>query len=426
MGSQLPLITPAQLRVGVYVHLGVGWMHHPFPLNKFKIKSAEQIQIIRGLDLAHVYWDPELSDVPALPAEQPTLVAEPPPSPVVEQQIAAKEARLESNKRRRAAYTGMSKAFHETALTVRAINKNLFSTPARTIADAEQLVGKLVDSFLSASEVLLQVLADKQSGDDQYFHGLNVSILCLMVGRELGLSADICRILGMGGLFHDIGLAEVPSRIIMKKEPLNRAEQELRRLHCDYGLKIARQVNLPGEIHPIIASHHEHMDGTGYPKGLAGEQIAPLVRIVATVNHYDNLCNPPNLADALTPHEALKLMYAQHRGKFDPRTLQTLIRSLGVYPPGTLVKLSNDMLGVVVAVSPSHPLKPSIMLHDENVAPEDAPIVDLSEDGDLSIVKAVRPATLTRAVLDYLCPRQRVSYYFDTRQSGEQGTRKAA
>lgn len=426
MESEFPLITPEQLRVGVFVHLGVGWLRHPFPVNKFKIKNEEQIRIILGLGLANVRWDPVLSDAPVrLPGQEP-VIPEPELPVVVEKQIAAKEARLESHKKQKAAYSGVSKAFHETALTVRAINRDLFSNPRQTVAAATTLVGKLVDSFLSASDILLQVMGDRPGSEDQYFHGLNVSLLSLMVGREMAFAPEICQFLGMGGLFHDIGLVDVPTRITMKTDPLNRAEQELRKQHCEFGLKAAQKVGLQPEIQRIIYCHHEHLDGSGYPRQLKGEDIPPLARIVATVNYYDNLCNPVNIANALTPHEALKLMYAQHRTKFDQKVLQTLIKALGVYPPGTIVKLSNEMAGVVTSASAARPLKPMVMLYDENVEPDDAPIIDLSEECDVSIVKALAPGTLPRTMVSYLCPRQRVSYYFDARNSGERGQRSAA
>lgn len=434
MEPELPLITPEQLRVGVFVHLGVGWLRHPFSLNKFKIKNEEQVKIIRGLGLGQVRWDPALSDVPVLApgqvAEAPPMPAsaeavEPVVSPAVEKQIAAKEARLATHKKHKAAYTGVSKSFHETVLTVRAINRELLSNPQQTIGSATKLVDKLVDSFLSASDILLQVMGDKPGGEDQYLHGLNVSVLSLMAGRELGLPAEACRILGMGALFHDIGLAEVPTRITMKTEALNRAEMECRKLHCEYGLKSAQQVGLPLEVQRIIHCHHEFMDGSGYPQQLKGDLIPPLARIVVVVNYYDNLCNPVHVGSAITPHEALKLMYAQHRSLFDQKVLQTLIKALGVYPPGTIVKLSNDMVGVVTSVNSARPLKPVVMLYDENVEPDEAPIIDLGEDGDVGIVRAMRPGTLPRAMVQYLCPRQRVSYYFDANSKNERGQRSA-
>ncbi|MDD5295643.1 MAG: DUF3391 domain-containing protein [Rhodocyclaceae bacterium] len=428
MESEFPLINPEQLRVGVFVHLGVGWLRHPFPLSKFKIKTEEQVWIILGLGLGNVRWDPVLSDVVALPPGQVAASPEPVAPAVVETlavgaQIAAKEARLETHKKHKAAYSGVSKAFHETALTVRSINRELFSHPQKTVGAATKLVDKLVDSFLSASDILLQVMGDKPGGEDQYLHGLNVSVLSLMAGRKLGLPAEACRVLGMGALFHDVGLTDVPTQITMKTDPLTRAEQEFRKQHCEFGLKAAQKVGLPPEVQRIIYSHHEFLDGSGYPQQLKGEAIPPLARIVAVVNYYDNLCNPVHVGNALTPHEALKLMYAQNRAWFDQKVLQTLIKALGVYPPGTLVKLSNEMAGVVTSVNSDRPLKPVVMLYDENVAPDDAPIIDLGEDSDVSIVKAMRPGTLPRAMVQYLCPRQRVSYYFDAGNSDERGGR---
>ena len=95
----------------------------------------------------------------------------------------------------------------------------------------------------------------------------------------------------------------------------------------------------------IVQQHHELFDGSGYPQKLKGDAIHPLARIVAIANYYDELCNPSNLADAQTPHEALATMFAKLRTRFDSRLLQIFVRCLGGYPPGTVVQLSNGVIG---------------------------------------------------------------------------------
>ena len=169
----------------------------------------------------------------------------------------------------------------------------------------------------------------------------------------------------------------------------------------------------PSSLASIIAQHHELADGSGYPKGLKGEQIDPLARIVSLVNYYDNLCNPADLAKAMTPHEALSLMFAQRRAKFDARALQVMIRCLGVYPPGSVVRLSNDALALVSSVNPQRPLRPWVTVFDPQVPRDEAIMLDLDEEPDINITKALRPIQLPPEVYEYLSPRKRVTYYFD-------------
>ena len=235
----------------------------------------------------------------------------------------------------------------------------------------------------------------------------------MMIGRELKLSGDEVRLLGLGCLFHDIGMTEVPNKIVIKTDPLTKAERDFLHMHCAYGVDIAKRVGLPEAVQTIIYRHHELYDGSGYPQGLRGEATDMLSRIVAIAEHYDELCNPPNVAAALTPHEALSQMFAQQRAKFDPRLLQVFIRCLGVFPPGTVVRLNNDVVGLVISINTARPLKPSLIVYDTEVPKHEAIIVDLDAEPDINISQAIRPAQLPKAIYDYLSPRKRISYYFD-------------
>ena len=158
---------------------------------------------------------------------------------------------------------------------------------------------------------------------------------------------------------------------------------------------------------------HERMNGSGYPMQLKDEGISPLARIVAIVNAYDNLCNPPNLAEACIPAAALSRLFVQQRAQFDSGPLTVFIRCLGVYPPGTLVRLSDDTQGLVVAVNSSSPLRPSVLIYDDEIPKSEAIILDLQHEPELNISASLKPSQLTREVHDYLNPRKRMSYYFD-------------
>jgi hypothetical protein len=125
------------------------------------------------------------------------------------------------------------------------------------------------------------------------------------------------------------------------------------------------------------------------------------------------LCNPASIALALTPHEALSMMFAKHRARFDPKLLQIFIRCLGVYPPGTIVQLSNNMTGMVTTVNTAKPMRPMLVIYDAGVPRNEAIMVDMEREPDLQIVNAIRPAQVPPEIYAYLSPRKRVSYYFD-------------
>jgi putative nucleotidyltransferase with HDIG domain len=412
-------ISVDQLQIGVYVLLDVGWMHHPFSFNNFKIRDESQLRAIRQLGLKQVRWDPSRSDLKPLkkntqPAADTLAQAAPAVSDSAgEALMSAKRQRIQRLSDHREKLARVEVAFVNAANVVRSINKNIYSQSAKTVADASVLVQQMVETLLVSPELAIQVMSEKPGSDDLYFHSLNVAVLSMTLARELNLPAEIVKMIGVGAIFHDIGLNEVPAKILNNPDPLTKAEREFREQHCQYGLNIGKMAGLPAPVLKIIFQHHEFIDGSGYPGKLKGDSIDPLARLVALVNAYDNLCNPVNIAQAMTPHEALSYMFAQQRQRFDPRFLQAFIRFMGVYPPGTVVSLSNDALGLVIKVNSSRPLRPTVVVYDAGIPKNEAIILDLEDEPDINISRAIKPAQLPTAVFEYLNPRRRVSYYFD-------------
>jgi hypothetical protein len=130
------------------------------------------------------------------------------------------------------------------------------------------------------------------------------------------------------------------------------------------------------------------------------------------VNYYDKLCNHVDPKQSMTPHEALSLMFSKQVAKFDKQTLQTLVKLLGIYPPGTVVQLSDDSVGIVISLNRSELLKPGVLIYSADIPKEEAVIIDLSRHTDLTIRKSLRPAQLSKEMFEYLNPRERVSYFF--------------
>jgi hypothetical protein len=128
------------------------------------------------------------------------------------------------------------------------------------------------------------------------------------------------------------------------------------------------------------------------------------------------LCNPVNIDQALTPAEALSKMFVVLKSKFDATHLQVFIRCLGVYPPGSIVQLSNDMTGLVLSENATKPLRPNVLVYDREIPQDEAIIVSLEHEPDLKIIRSLRPVQLPREVYEYLSPRKRVTYYFDPQQ----------
>lgn len=253
--------------------------------------------------------------------------------------------------------------------------------------------------MLAEGDVALQVISGSQPGSS-YVHSLNVLILSMMLARSLDMQKTEMDELGLAAIFHDSGKEEGPER------------KSFVDLHCEIGARMALRAGLSERVSSIILQHHERMDGSGYPKRLKGDAIDPLARILALVNHFDNLCNPPNPAMAMTPYEALSQMYVGQSHKFDQAILQRLVRMLGVYPPGNLVELSNSMIGMVLSSRHDKTLQPLVMVYQPEVARETPVIIDLGLETGIKISKSLRPEQLPTGAFDYLKPAKRMSFYF--------------
>ena len=416
-----------QVQIGLYIHLDLKWFQHPFAFSHFKVKTEDQLQTLRGLGIDTVRVDPALSDVPvpvSTPAQPAAAESAQPALPAVDTSVspmlAAKRAMMERLREQRESAASVEQAFVDTARAIRDIDRNLFSQPAETMRVAGKLIGKITESILAAPELAINLMGDKLGGEEMYVHSLNVTMLSMMIARDIKLPHEVASLLGMGALLHDVGMKNIPDKVLNKLDPYNRAEQSLLETHCDGGFEIGQKLGLAAPALAILRDHHELFDGSGYPRHLQGEAIGVLSRIVSIANYYDELCNPRNPADALTPHEALSQMFAKMRSRFDPKLLQVFIRCLGVYPPGTIVQLPNGGVGMVVTVNTAKPTRPQIMIYEASVPREEAIMVNLDEQPDLNIVKSIRPSQVPKDIYNYLSPRKRVSYYFD---AGDQGRR---
>ncbi|MBV8666173.1 MAG: DUF3391 domain-containing protein [Burkholderiaceae bacterium] len=408
-------ISVDHLDVGMYVLLDLGWMEHDFPLNSFKIKNQRQIDQIKAHGLKKIRIDPARSVFvpPAYVEEEPESAEEIEEATGESPEDALERAQREFMLRQYTALAECEKQFAKAAGSLRAINANVHARPQEAFNAAAGLVHDLLDTITGHKDVAIRLMNDKAGSEEMYYHALNVSVLAMMLARELNIPPADNEQLGIGCLFHDIGKTLIPYRVLKADKP-SRAEVNLQRQHCEYGATIGAKVDLSSQALAVVVQHHEHVDGSGYPDGLKGEDISPLARIACIVNAYDNHCNPQNPADALTPYEALAHMYAHERKWYDVAYLTVFIRAMGVYPPGAVVKLEDGRIGIVIAANFGTPLRPRVLIYDPSVSKNNAPILDLQQHPELNIKSSIRPSELTAHAYEYLAPRTRVTYFFDT------------
>jgi putative nucleotidyltransferase with HDIG domain len=426
------------LRHGMFVQLELSWMEHPFATSNFLLSSDAQIDTIRALGLKAVRWDPSRSVFNATPqtaavgAQAGTAL--PPAQPV----HCVADASEEGNAAVKAGKTAEPTAVLRTTDAPRQCHASLRAASLRcersyaeayrqwrTTIDllrtgvptdagnqAKLLCSKLLEQMLRDPETSLrslsEVAVDRGAG-----HALNVTVLSLLLGRVLNLPEVELLALGQGALLHDIGKIDLPDRVRHLQEHFTAAEVKLYREHVALGVAQGRRMGLDAAALLLIAQHHELADASGFPQGVHLSKLSQGARIVALVNRYDNLCNPPLAALALTPHEALSLLFAQGQSKYDPRLLGAFVRMMGVYPPGSVVQLTDERYALVTSVNAGRPLKPRVLVHDARVPYEEAPVLDLEREPGLGIRRSLKPAQLPREALQYLSPNQRISYFFD-------------
>ncbi|CAH0192893.1 MULTISPECIES: HD-GYP domain-containing protein [unclassified Pseudomonas] len=415
MPANLPYISPDQLCVGLYVHLDLSWWEHSFAFSNFKIKDEGQLKQLRALGLKRLRYDRARSDCEPLPLpESPAQQPPPPPPPDPQEQV--RQARVQQLSVLRKRLSEVDRAFVQASQRVKALNQSLRNQPEETVKQAGALVNEMVATMLGEDGVALHSITGK-AAEDAYVHSLNVTVLSMMLGRQLGLDAEASHMLGMGALLHDIGKLELPSKVLLKPPPLTRPEQQLLEMHTLYGKRMGEKLMLDDDVLRIIYEHHEHCDGSGYPQQLREASIGRLSRIVCIANHFDNLCNPVDPRVALSPHEALARMFLpQYRVRFDDVALKAFIRCMGVYPPGSLVQLEDERYALVLGMHPTLPMKPTLIVYDPAVPKEEALIVNLEAEPKLAIASSMRPSQLPPEALEYLNPRQQLTYYVDPRR----------
>ena len=403
-------ISVDRLQVGNYVSLPLGWREHPFLFSSFKLKNEQEIALIRRLGLKLVTIIPDKSDTPPRPVDQVKAPSTDGGALASRQQEMQQEKarRIEQLQRYRRDLQQCEKHFQQSLAQVRSLMGKIQSRPLNAIGEARELINAITEQLLSVDEMVLHLVSGSEDDNSLQFHSLNVSVLSMLLARECKLPAEAIRQVGMGALFHDIGKLKLPSQLLRKSGPLTRPEQNLMAQHPRYGVDLLSHAkDFPEQARSIVRHHHEYLDGSG-PEGLKGAQLDPLTQIVSLVNEYDNLCH----LKAKVPYSALGNLYKLRKGQFNIDYLGMLIRLMGIYPPGSVVQLSNGQVGLVMSVNSARLLYPAVLVYDPRIPRQEAAIIDL-EQAELTIAKVIHPKRLPPAVFEYLNPRTRISYYFE-------------
>jgi putative nucleotidyltransferase with HDIG domain len=415
-------IQPSQVRVGVHVRIPLSWMDHPFLTSSFVVTTEEQVKEILALGI-DVFADPRKSRQQPLPL--PAVVAAPDPAQEAElavlrerreAQLLVKSQRLKAMAAMREKLDAVQKHFISASEQTGNAFQQLGSRPEESIRVIQGVAQESTAALLADPDSAIILIADKARSQGEVAHALSVMTLSLLLAKQLNLGEKAIQIIGMGALLHDIGKAGI-NHSILRNPARNRFEEAVYQSHCKLGFEELQRcgVAMPQGVLDAVLHHHEREDGQGFP-GLKRPGDIPLsARIVGIANRFDDLTNPLDVRAAVSPFEALGLMWTREKAAFDDSLLQMFVRTMGIYPPGTLVQTSDGRVGVVVAAAPpSARLCPQVLVYDAQTPRREAIILDLADPDtarQVKIEKALRTQDRPEDEVDYLLPRRKMSWF---------------
>lgn len=352
-----------QLRPGMYIaELGSDWMAHPFLRSSFSVKDEATIAKIVEAGIHEVYIDParglDVEDAPTrqeverqLEDEMLRVAAE----PVPQRRITASEE------------LGKAKKIHaEANQIIHNIMRDVRLGEQVKLERVEPVVEKMTESILRNGGALLSLCRVKNKDDYTFLHSVSVCALQVSFCRAIGMDGTTIHLAGIGGLLHDIGKVKVPNEILNKAGRLSDEEFKAMKCHVVESKKILDETDGIGEISVQVAyQHHERHDGSGYPEGLKGEAISQMGKMAAICDVYDAITSDRVYHKGMAPHEALRKIFEWSKFHFDPALVQQFLRTIGIYPVGTLVMLESGRIGVVMEQADNNLLQPAVrVLYD--------------------------------------------------------------
>jgi putative nucleotidyltransferase with HDIG domain len=261
-------------------------------------------------------------------------------------------------------------------------------------SECRPLVNDIVESVDRNADALISLCRLKTADEYTYMHSVSVCALMVSLGRQLGLDEATCRDAGMAGLLHDLGKAAMPQEIINKPGKLTDEEFTIIKSHPVKGHEMLLESGVDNErVLDVCRHHHERIDGKGYPDSLAAENISLIARMSAVCDVYDAVTSDRPYKAGWDPAESVARM-ASWQGHFDPMVLQTFVKTIGIYPVGSLVRMASGKLGVVVEQNPKKLTAPKVKLFfsTKSGMPLQPKLVDLMETGVRERIVAREPA----------------------------------
>ena len=378
----IKLVPVEKLQPGMFIHdLNCGWMEHNFLRNRFEVDDEATVKKVQAMGMHEIYIDtdrgldvvdaPTLEDAAHEVDEQIEAIATSTVKPIAPATLADEVQR--------------AKTLHREAnVIVRNMMGDIRLGKQIELEKIEPLVSQIVDSIFRQQDALLPLSLLKTHDEYTFQHSVSVCTLMTSFARALELPRQIIHEIAIGALLHDVGKAKVPDAILNKPAKLTDAEFDKMKSHVvQIKLILMGTPGVSDIALDVAAQHHERFDGTGYPNKLKGEQISLYGQMGAIVDVYDALTSNRCYHKGRPPTEALRKLLEWSKFHFKPELVQAFIRTIGIYPSGSLVRLESGRLAVVLEQHADKLMQPSVkvMFHTKGhyLTPE---IVDLRHSQD--------------------------------------------
>ncbi len=373
-----------QLTLGMHLKEFCGsWMEHPFWRSGFVLKDAKDIASILGSSIKEVWIDCD-KGLDVAPGQAAVSEEESEAQVEAELRQAADAQRTLAPVPAAVEIERAAKICSQSKQAVISMFQEARMGKAVDTASAQLLVEEISNSVTRNPGALISLARLKTADDYTYMHSVAVCAMMVALARQLGLDEEQTRLAGIAGLLHDLGKAAMPMDVLNKPGKLTDAEFAIIKAHPEKGYQLLRAGGaVPDVALDVCLHHHEKIDGSGYPKGLKGEQISLFAKMGAVCDVYDAITSNRPYKTGWDPAESLRKMAEWAHGHFDPKVFQAFVKSLGIYPIGSLVQLSSGRLGVVVEQTGKSLTMPAVKVFfstksNMRIMPE---VVDLSHPG---------------------------------------------
>lgn len=351
----LKRIALQEAREGMFVHELCGsWLEHSFWKTRFLLDSPDLLKRLtdggvqeiiidtdKGLDVATAEVAEET------PAAPPAKEAVTPPAPLSLADESERALRIKAR-----AKEAISRLFDDVRM-------------GKTIetAEAQALVEDIAASISRHPHAFISLVRLKSADDYTWLHSVAVCALMMALARQLHLDDPLVHQLGIAGLFHDLGKVGIPLSILNKPGKLTDEEFDIIKKHPAIGTKLLKESQqVSNVVLDVCLHHHERIDGTGYPKGLRDEQITMYARMGAICDIYDAVTSDRAYKKGWQPAEAIRKMAEWCNGHLDKSLFQAFVKTIGIYPTGSLVRLASGRLAIVIEQHPQSLLTPKVMV----------------------------------------------------------------